>query len=374
MGALAGLIMGVGLAFVLEYMDERVKNPRRLEQALGTAPLAVVGEIPTRRRNPQVSQAAQFQRGSPSQARGTGTGVRYNGFSPSLVAAVDPLHPAAEDFRLARAVILQRVLAGDCQALLVSSPGPGEGKSVTLANLAVAMAQGGKKVAVVDADLRRPTQHRLFNMSNEAGLSAVLAGEGEADRWMQSTSIDNLRILTAGTPSTSPADLLSSPGLAKALEELRDCADVVLVDSPALSVASDALVIASKIDAILLVADAGRTTSTALLEAKSSLERVGASVLGVILTRFSEKKSESYYANYKGEKARAPRLGEYMIKSNFLTADHLRDALKRQREWAAGGNHRRIGEVLVEMGYVTEKELEEASGTQEAYSSIKGHA
>ncbi|MDP2662328.1 MAG: polysaccharide biosynthesis tyrosine autokinase, partial [Dehalococcoidia bacterium] len=365
MAVFSALLVGVGLAFLMEYMDERVKTPRRLEQALGLAPMAVIGTIPSRGPRQGDQQFAGLYPSSNSMSNGSGNHASSRRLNAKLVAASNPLHPTAEDFRFARTMVLQRGSAAASQVLLVTSWGSGEGKSTTLANLAVTLAQGGQRVVVVDADLRRPTLHRLFDVSNEAGLSAVLAGEGNADRWLQSTPIDNLRILTAGLPKHSPADMLSSPLLAKVLEELKGYAQTVLIDAPALSVAADALQVARGVDGVLLVADSRKTTSSALTEAKVRLELVGANLRGVILTRFSEKRDKRYYRASAHKRALTPRLGEYLIKSNLLTADQLQEALKRQGEMASQGTRKRIGEVLVEEGYITSEALAEASRRQE---------
>ncbi|MCL4370665.1 MAG: polysaccharide biosynthesis tyrosine autokinase, partial [Chloroflexi bacterium] len=278
----AALILSVGLAFALEYLDDRVKTPRRVEQALGAGPLAVIGPIPDGARAPG-GRRSLFRR----RRVWTPTTYSSGGFDRRLVTAVAPLHPTAESFRSARTMVLRHAPDVACPVLLLASWAPGEGKSTTMANLAVAMAQGGLRVAAVDADLRYPSLHRLFDVSNEAGLSAVLAGEGGAERWLQSTAIDGLRVLTAGTSKSSPADILASPRLAAAMQELKRCEDLVLIDGPALSVAADTLELARKVDGVLLVADATRTTSAGLVEARASLDLVGAKFMGGILNRYT---------------------------------------------------------------------------------------
>ena len=357
MAVFSGLILAIGISFVLEYMDETVRTPRQMEQALGVAPLAVIQKIARRGR----------RRGKwvPFFRRGPGAKYMSHALGPKLITAIDPLDPISESFRLARTVILGHAPVGACQVLLITSAEPGDGKSTTLANLAVAAAQGGKKVVVVDADLRRPTLHSILGVSNEAGLSAVLAGEGEVGRWLQSTCIDGLRILTAGSSKKNPADLLSSPGLKEVLDELRGCAQVVLIDGPALAIAADALELARKADGVLLVADASKTASSALLEARDAIRQLGANFLGVVLTKYLGKTDKSYYKYAARTRVSAPRLGEYLIKSNFLTADQLREALRQQGEMASKGTRKRIGEVLVEEGYITSEALAEASRQQD---------
>ncbi len=364
--ALAAMALGVGLVFLFEYMDDRVKTPRHLRDALGVGPLAVIGKIPNRGKR-GLGIPIPFRRRRPRDRS-----ALPNRYSRKLVTALDPLHPDAEAFRLARTI----VLAGESQisrSILVTSAGPGEGKSLTLGNLATAIAQAGRRVIAVDADVRKPSLHRVFGLSNEAGFCAALAGEGGVTKWLQKTAIENLRVLTAGVPRSSVADVLSSSRLTEVISQLKACADVVIVDSPALSAASEGLLLASKLDAVLLIADASHTTTSAVIAARNGLNQMGADLLGVILTRSSEKKKGYYRARIE-RISKIPRLGECLIKCDALTADQLQSALEHQEELASKGQRRRLGEVLVDLGYVSTEKIDEATVYQHFHSNGNGKA
>jgi len=165
---------------------------------------------------------------------------------------------------------------------LVTSTSPEEGKSTVLANLAVTFAEAGSQVILVDADLRRPSLHVLFGLSNQVGLTTAVLDDGGALP-IQDTPVPNLRLLTSGPLPPNPAELLGSQRMDRIIEGLRAMADYVLFDSPPIVAVTDAAVLGRRLDGVLLVVDAGKTKRDHARRAKALLEKVNAHLLGVVL-------------------------------------------------------------------------------------------
>ena len=186
----------------------------------------------------------------------------------------------------------------DKRVFLVTSPGPVEGKSTIVLNLAVVMAQAGQWVIVVDADMRRPRMHKLLGCRNVLGLSSLLVGEVESiEQVLQPTETDALQLLPCGTIPPNPAELLASPRMSELLEQLSERADVILVDSPPLLAVTDAGILASIVTGTILVVQAGRTKLGACAYGMEALERVGGKALGVVLNGLNVGR-RGYYNNY----------------------------------------------------------------------------
>lgn len=212
-----------------------------------------------------------------------------------LVTLTDPRSPAAEAYRSLRTNLTLNAPGGAARSILVVAPSPAEDRAVVAANLAVASAHAGHAVILVDADLHRPSQHTLFDLDNGAGLAAYLAAADDGDPTLQDTSVPGLRVLTAGAPPTNPAALLDGPRAAGLLARLSTLAGLVIVDAPPLLAVSDAAVLAPLLDGVLLVVAAGRTRREAARAAREALDRVGANVLGVVLTEADAAATEYRY-------------------------------------------------------------------------------
>jgi len=185
------------------------------------------------------------------------------------------------------------------RSLAVTSPGPSEGKSLVMANLATSIAQSGAKVVAVDADLRRPTMHKIFGVSNEEGLSTlVLHPEEKAEHYLQTTSVENLWLLTTGALPPNPAELLGSQRMADIIEELQSFADVLVFDTPPALVVTDAVVVATRVDGVIVVLDAGHTRRGMVKRLAEELKRVRANVLGFVLNRVKIREGSYYYYQY----------------------------------------------------------------------------
>jgi capsular exopolysaccharide synthesis family protein len=203
---------------------------------------------------------------------------------PGLVTLTHPRSPAAEAFRTLRTNLIFSSLDRPITTLVVTSPAPDEGKSTTLANLAVTMAQAGRRTILVDCDLRRPTQHRLWGVSNGRGLtSMVLEGEASGQPPLVSVGVDNLWLLPSGPLPPNPADLLGSKRMEEIVATLKEQADIVLFDAPPVLAVTDAALLAAKLDGALLVVEAGGTRREHAQRAKDMLENLNIRVVGAVL-------------------------------------------------------------------------------------------
>jgi succinoglycan biosynthesis transport protein ExoP len=281
LGLVAGAGVGVGLAFLLEYIDYTIKTPGELDGAYGLSTLAVIGAF--------------------KEANGrAGNGRAGNGRSglADLVTLQQPRSPVSEAFRALR-TNLQFARPGDpIRSLLITSAGPSEGKTSIAANLALILAQAGKRVILVDADLRRPRLHRLFDLDSEPGLTGLIAEpEGAPEAYLRPTVDEHLRVLPCGALPRNPAELLGSPRAAEVMEQLEALADIVIYDSPPAATVTDAVVLGSRVDGVIQVVQARGPRRDLVLRAKGLLEKVGAPLLGPVLNRV-EAGDLGYYAYY----------------------------------------------------------------------------
>jgi non-specific protein-tyrosine kinase len=208
--------------------------------------------------------------------------AKQNGVVPP-VSLVQPRSPIAEAYRTLRTSIQFSSLDNPIRTLLVTSASPGDGKSTTLANLAIVTAEAGYRVIAVDCDLRRPTLHRIFGLSNERGLTSVILDEHLAEFPLQETGVQGLQLLASGPLPPNPSELLGSQRMARVIAQLKEMADLVLFDSPPVVVVTDAAVLAARLDGVVLVVSAGRTRRDMARRAKAQIEKVNARLLGVVL-------------------------------------------------------------------------------------------
>jgi capsular exopolysaccharide synthesis family protein len=221
---------------------------------------------------------------------------RLNG-SLGLVALSNPRSVAAEAYRTLRTNLQFSGVDRPIQTVLVTSAGPGDGKTTVVANLGVALAESGKRVILVDCDLRRPGLHQVFGQSLALGLTNAIV-EGLPELPLHATAVPGLQVLTAGDTPPNPAEFIASERLAALLSRLKEWADVVVLDSPPVSIVADAAVLAPSMDGVILVVRAGGTKRELAQRAKQQLESVGARVLGAVLNDAKiEKKVREYYTN-----------------------------------------------------------------------------
>lgn len=219
----------------------------------------------------------------------------------TLIAHTDAKSPVSEAYRTIRTNIKFSNIAGkELKSILLTSATPNEGKSTTIGNLAVVMAQAGYKVVLLDCDFRNPTQHKMFKLHNK-GLSNCIATGSDVMEIIQATNVENLYVLTSGPVAPNPSELLGSQNMVDILNTLKQNFDYVLVDTPPVLPVTDAAVISGKVDGTILVIAAGAVSPAIAKEAKTKLEQGGAHLLGVVLNKVDIAASHHYgYYYYYG--------------------------------------------------------------------------
>lgn len=275
LAALVGLLIALGIAYTLEYLDDTVKSSEDVEAATGLATLGTVIKM-------------------------KGDGGRSEIYR--LATLLYPRGPAAEAYRTLRTNLEFAAVDEPVRTLLVTSSIPGEGKTTTASNLAVAFAQAGRRVILLDADLRKPGVHKVFDLPNAAGLTSLLRTDDVAiDDVVQATEEERLHVITTGLLPPNPAELLGSKRMKTILERLVAAADLVIVDSPPLQAVTDAAILSAITDGTLLVIDAERTRRGAAGHGREALAKADARVLGVALNRISARAGSNYvYYDYYG--------------------------------------------------------------------------
>lgn len=216
-----------------------------------------------------------------------------------LIVHEDAKSPIAEAYRTLRTNIQFAKVDSDLRTIMFTSAGPGEGKSTTTANTAVAIAQTGKRVILVDCDLRKPVQHKIFGKRNR-GVTNTLVEERPVSDLIQETDIDNLKILTSGPIPPNPSELLGSSRMQEIIDSLKELADVVIIDAPPTVAVTDACVLASKVDGIVIVLNSQEIKPEMAQKAKELLLKANGHILGVILNRVEIEEEHAYYYYYYG--------------------------------------------------------------------------
>ena len=219
----------------------------------------------------------------------------------NLIANKDPKSPVSEAYRTIRTNIKFANVSGkELKTIMLTSAEPNEGKSTTISNLAAVMAQSGNRVLVVDCDMRDPTQHKIFQVSNH-GLSDCISARDNVMSYVQQTEVDNLYVLTAGPIVPNPSEILGSQVMIDILKAVEESFDYVLVDTPPVLPVTDAAVVGGIVDGVILVIASGSTSPANAKEAKARLEKGGARILGAVLNKVDVAHSHSYgYYYYYG--------------------------------------------------------------------------
>jgi len=216
----------------------------------------------------------------------------------SLVTFEQTKSPIAEAYRTLRTNVQFTCVDSDTRKIMITSPGPREGKTTTVANLAVSMAQAGKTVLIIDADLRNPTQHKLFGLDNAQGLSVALVQDKDYRQYIRETAVPCVRVLTGGPIPPNPAELIGSKRMKRLLQEVSEQYDMVLIDTPPIVAVTDAAILAQEVDGVILVLASGEVNKDFAQRAKELLDKVGAKILGAVLNKVDAKTSEYYYYYY----------------------------------------------------------------------------
>ncbi|WP_409306095.1 CpsD/CapB family tyrosine-protein kinase [Peribacillus sp. SCS-155] len=212
-----------------------------------------------------------------------------------LITRLNPKSPISEQFRTIRTNIQFSSIDNDLQTLLVTSAGPGEGKSTTASNLAVVFAQQGKHVLLVDTDLRKPTTHYTFNITNTFGLTNVLTKQMELTDAVNQTEENNLYILTSGPIPPNPAELLGSKAMEQFIEKAKMEFDLIIFDTPPVMAVADAQILSNSCDGTVLVVSSGKTEKESILKAKELLSTANGKLLGVVLNNKKTQDNNYYY-------------------------------------------------------------------------------
>ena len=266
----AGFMLGFGGAWVREKTDHRLSSADEIAQILGLPVLSIIPSMPGR------------------------TGAVTRGQKVHLESMSD----VAEAFRTLRTVVYFSVPEGKAKTILLTSPFQGEGKSTTASGLAIAMAKAGRRTLMIDGDLRKPTLHRIFELSDQVGLSSVMAGRETLEKAIQRTAVEGLDVLPCGPIPANPSEILNSRAFAELLQKLAARYDHIVLDSPPVLPVTDARILGATCDVTLLVLRANRSTRRMSEYAAEAMLGVGARVLGVVVNDVPRSKRSGYHGGY----------------------------------------------------------------------------
>ncbi len=303
-GGALGLLFVSILAYLLESNDKSFRSPEDIRDELG---LAVVGHVP-------VISNKTVAPGSTAAA--------------ALCTVHVPKGQSAEAFRLVRTALFFGARSGNLKVIQVTSPDQGDGKSTVSANLAVAVAQSGRRTLLIDADMRRPTVHRLFGLNNDVGTADVIAQQVDPADAIHKCEIPNLSIMVCGPRPHNPAELLASQQFDDFLEWARDSYDFVIIDTPPLLAVSDPGNVASRVDGVMLALRLGKRARAKGNEARDILERVGANILGIIINGVNARGEYGYQSGYRYTAASTARYG---YGETYFSNDYVDDERRDRR-------------------------------------------
>jgi len=292
LGIIMGLGLGVGVTFVMEYFDNSVRSVEDIEKA----GIPILGSIPVIK----IEEARKkFTKNGRHHSPGKLSSHETKTIAGRLITHFAPKSPISEAYRSLRTSIQYSKADTPLKTIVVTSPGPQEGKSTTVANLAITIAQMGSKTLLVDTDLRRPVLHSIFNLNRSRGISTYLVGKSELDDVIFRTEIDNLFVMPCGTLPPNPSELLGSKAMKECIAQLKERFDIILFDSPPLMAVTDAAVLSSEVDGVILVVKAGQTDRNAIVRSYEILKNIPNHILGALLNVVNvEGIYGSYYYYY----------------------------------------------------------------------------
>jgi capsular exopolysaccharide synthesis family protein len=216
----------------------------------------------------------------------------------SLITLEQTKSPIAEAYRALRTNVQFTIVDSETRIIMITSSGPREGKSHTVSNLAVSVAQAGKSVLIIDADLRNPTQHKLFGLDNGEGLSVFLLQDQDYCKYIRETAVPGVKVLPAGPVPPNPAELVGSKRMKHLIREVGERFDLVLIDTPPVIAVTDAAIIAQEADGVILVLASGEVNRVYAQKAKDTLDKLGIKILGAVLNKVDLNTNEYYYYYY----------------------------------------------------------------------------
>ncbi len=290
MSVLAALFLstlfGMGLALVLEYLDDTIRSTEEIEMYLQLPALAAIPRID------------HLQKRKLLLVGSTEAGEDEDYLSSELLIHADPRSSLAEAYRHLRTSILLSTAGRAPKALLITSSLPSEGKTTTATNTAISLAQTGAKVLIIDADMRRPRLHSIFNLENGGGLSTLLSNElsdDEIDNVVRQDEKTKLYLMTSGPVPPNPAELIGSEQMATLLRMLQQRFTHIVVDSPPIASFTDGVLIASMVDGVILVVNSGTSSRQVVRRTRHLLNEIGAKIFGVVLNKVNLKAQDQYY-------------------------------------------------------------------------------
>ncbi len=296
---IAGLVLGIISAMARDWLDQRLRSVEEIAALMDIPVLGLVPSMPGKQSRAERAQAVHLA----------------------------PRSPVAESYRTLRTAFYFGTPAGRMKTLLITSPSPADGKSTVASNIAIAMAQAGERVLLLDADCRRPTQHRIFELNARVGLCDILLGKATAEQAIQQTKITNLDVLPCGQLPTNPAEILNSLEFNDLLTSLAAKYDRVILDSPPVMPVTDARILSAFCDATIIVLRAGRSNRKVSTHAVDSLRGVGATILGAVVNDVSYKTGRyGYYGGYGylaqyGPEVVTPANGELALNEQHLNGN-----------------------------------------------------
>jgi capsular exopolysaccharide synthesis family protein len=269
-----GLMLGLGLAFLLEFLDKTIKTPEDVKRHIG---LSIIGAIP-------YNEKAEKRK---------------------VITFEDPKSPVSEAYRTLRTNLRFASLDKDIKTLVVTSTIAGEGKSMTTANLATALAQAGSKVLLIDTDFRKPTLHKIAKKPNEDGLADVLINKTDYRKSVKNARAENLDLLFSGLIPPNPSELLSSKSMLEFINEAKKDYDYLIFDTPPVALVTDAAILSNEVDATILITSVGMVDYDVAQRAVELLENANANIIGSVLNKIPIGKGGysyyKYYSSYYGE-------------------------------------------------------------------------
>lgn len=284
-GAIIGLSLGLGAAFLLEYMDSSLKTSEDVSRFLN---IPLIGEIP---RIKDIDGKKSFFSIFSLQGK-PGKEESYN---PRLITNFSPKEPIPESYRNVRTSLQYSFAADPLRCFVISSPNASEGKSLTTANVAIGFAQSGKKTLIIDTDLRRPVIHKIFGLVKEPGITDVLINQVSLHEAIKPTAVEGLYILPAGHSTPNPGELIGSDRMNELLAQLKQEMDIILMDSPPVIAAIDSAILSAKTQGVLLVFNMDETKREAASFCIEQIKRSGGNVIGGILNNIDVDRRYGYY-------------------------------------------------------------------------------